>query len=230
MQVSRRERMMTMQTIKIGTVLFLAGALFASGALAQDSADARAIEAERYESEDETLLTRYGLSLTVGGGVSGFTDETMRDTANDGGVWDVRAAFGTHYPVAIEAAYIGSVQSIDAVGLDADAMLLGTAVEGLARVNLIPDGAFNPYFFAGAAWRRYDLTNADTNTSDVTETDNLLEIPTGVGIGYRLGGFVADLRGEFRIANNEDLIREDFGPDRARMHTWAASAKLGYEF
>lgn len=182
------------------------------------------------DAQAEDLLTENGLSLTVGGGGSGFVDDTMRETANVGGTWDVRAAFGTHSPIAIEAGYLGSAQTLDTFGLDEDAILLGTAVEGVARVNLLPDATVNPYFFGGAAWRRYDLTNTDTNTSDVTETDNLLEIPVGVGVGYRISGFVADLRGEFRIADQEDLLRRDIGSERAVLHTWSASAKLGYEF
>jgi hypothetical protein len=209
--------------MKIGAVMFVASALAAGNAVAQDYDDDG-------DDAESGLVTKYGLSITAGGGVAGFTDETLRDTADVGGTWDVRAAFGTHYPIALEAGYIGSAQSIDAVGLDTDAVLVGTAFEGLARVNLLPQDRFNPYFFGGAAWRRYDVTNADTNTSDVSETDNLLEIPVGIGVNYRLSGFVADARGEFRIAGEEDLIRTDLGADNARMHTWSASAKLGYEF
>ncbi|KAB2898081.1 MAG: porin family protein [Kofleriaceae bacterium] len=208
-----------MRTYKLGAVAFLGAALFANGAAAQ-----------AYDEEDEDLLSRIGLALTVGGGVSGFTNEEMRDTADVGGTWDVRAAFGTRSPIALEAGYVGSAQAIDAIGLDTDAVLVGTALEGLARVNLLPEQRINPYFFGGAAWRRYDLTNADTNTSDVVETDNLLEIPVGAGVSYRIAGFVADLRGSFRIATEEDLIRTDVGEESPKLHTWSASAKLGYEF
>lgn len=208
-----------MRTYKLGAVAFLGAALFANGAAAQE-----------YDEDDGDLLARAGLALTVGGGVSGFTNEEMRDTADVGGTWDVRAAFGTRSPIALEAGYVGSAQAIDAIGLDTDAVLVGTAIEGLARVNLLPEQRINPYFFGGAAWRRYDLTNADTNTSDVVETDNLLEIPVGAGVSYRVAGFVADLRGSFRIATEEDLIRTDVGEEAPKLHTWSASAKLGYEF
>lgn len=214
-----------MKTMYLGAVVFAAGALFAKNAAAQDYDDDYGDE-----SSDGSLLTRYGLSLSVGGGVEGFTDQTMRDTTDVGGTWDVRAAYGTHAPIAIEAGYTGSAQAIDAVGLDSDAMLVGTTVEGVVRVNLAPSATLNPYFFGGAGWRRYDLTNTDTNTSDVNDTDNLLEIPAGIGLGYRVGGFVADLRGQLRIATEEDLLRQDLGSDRARLHTWSATAKLGYEF
>ncbi len=171
-----------------------------------------------------------GVSLTVGGGVFGFTDQAMRDTTAAGGMWDVRAAIGTHSPIAVEAAYIGTAQSINSVGLDSNAMLIGTGVEGIARVNLLPRQVVNPYFFGGAAWKRIDLTNTDTNTSDVEEVDNLIEIPVGVGLAYRMSGFILDGRAELRMATEEDLIRNDPDTEDVRLHTWTAGAKLGYEF
>ncbi|KAB2906908.1 MAG: outer membrane beta-barrel protein [Kofleriaceae bacterium] len=171
-----------------------------------------------------------GISLTVGGGVIGFTDESMRDTTSAGGMWDVRAAIGTRSPIAVEAAYIGSAQDINSVGLDDSAVLLGTGVEAVARVNLLPKETVNPYFFGGAAWKRYDLTNTDTNTSDVNDTDNLIEIPVGVGLSYRVSGFLLDVRGSLRMATEEDLIRQDVDTEDVRLHAWTAGAKLGYEF
>lgn len=171
-----------------------------------------------------------GVSLTVGGGVFGFTDSNMNAEAPAGGSWDVRAAIGTHSPIAVEAAYIGTAQDINAIGLDDSAMLLGTGVEGVARVNLLPMAVVNPYFFGGAAWKRYDVTNTDTNTSDINPVDNLIEIPVGVGLGYRMSGFVLDARAELRMATEEDLVRNDPDTDDVRLHTWNAGAKLGYEF
>ncbi len=212
-----------MKTCKLGTVVFFGAALVATGAAAQEYDAAMG-------DEDRNLLSRYGLSVSAGGGVAGFTDESMRDTADVGGTWGVRAALGTRSPIAIEAGYVGSAQAVDALGLDRDAVLLGTAVEGLARVNLLPAERINPYFFGGAAWSRYDIVNAETNTSDISDSDNLLEIPVGAGVSYRIAAFVADVRGEFRVATGEDLVRTDVGEDAPTLHRWSASARLGYEF
>lgn len=210
-----------MKAYKLGTVVFLGASLVATGASAQE------LEGDRDYMD---VISDYGLALTVGGGVSGFTDETMRDSTDVGATWAARAAFGTRSPVGIEAGYLGSAQAVDALGLDTDAVLLGTAIEGLARVNLLPRGEVNPYFFGGAAWRRYDVVNADTNTSDISDSDNLLEIPLGVGVSYRISSFVADVRGELRVATGEDLIRTDVGEDAPGLHSWGASARIGYEF
>jgi hypothetical protein len=171
-----------------------------------------------------------GVSLTVGGGVFGFTDSNMNAEAPAGGMWDVRAAIGTHSPIAAEVAYIGTAQQLDAVGLDSDAMLVGNGVEGVARVNLLPQQIVNPYFFGGVAWKRYDVTNTDTNTSDIASSDDIIEVPVGAGLGYRVSGFVLDARAELRMATEEDLIQNDPDTEDVRLHTWNAGAKLGYEF
>jgi len=210
---------MTTRIEKIGFAVALGGALVATPS-GRASAD-----------EGDNPLQEYGLSLTAGGGVAGFTEEAMRDTADTAGVWNVRAAFGTRFPVALEAAYLGSAQNIDAIGLDSSAVLLGTALEADARVNIIPDGAVQPYAFVGAAWRRYNLTNADVNTSSVEDQDDILEIPMGAGVAYRYQNFLGDVRGEFRATTQEDLLPESGTSDEfVPMHTWGASLRLGYEF
>ena len=179
---------------------------------------------------EDNLVEKYGLSLSVGGGVAGFTEEAMRDTTQTAGIWDVRATFGTRFPVALEAGYLGSAQAIDTLGLDDSAILVGTAVEALARVNVVDRGAWQPYLFAGAAWRRYDLANVDTNTSSVLDQDDLLEIPLGLGLGYRYDDFLFDARAQFRAAAEADMIPTGTGDDAERMDTWGVSARLGYEF
>ena len=57
----------------------------------------------------------------------------------------------------------------------------------------------------------------------------------GAGLSFRTGGFVADVRGTFRAAADQNLILKTpalspTSSDFAPMHTWDASAALGYEF
>ncbi|HTM23123.1 MAG TPA: hypothetical protein VL172_21530 [Kofleriaceae bacterium] len=179
-----------------------------------------------------SLLTEWGMSISAGGGGEGFTDKDMRDSSGNCGAWNVRAQLGTRTPIAFEAAYIGSAQSIDALGLDQDAILLGTAVEGTVRVNILARSAWQPYAFAGGAWRRWNVTNADVNTSDVAEKDDVLEIPMGAGLAYRHRGFVADARGAFRLSTGEDMVPTSTteGGGFQPMHRWSAMGSVGYEF
>ncbi|MDQ3364012.1 MAG: porin family protein [Myxococcota bacterium] len=180
------------------------------------------------------LFDDLGFAIAAGGGVAGFTDETARSITNDGGGWNVRATIGTRIPLAAEVAYIGSVQTIEALGLDDNALLVGNGLQANARLNILRTAAVQPFVFAGVAWRRYDLTRTNTNTSDISDLDNVLEIPVGAGLGFRFSGLLVDLRGEYRAASNEDLmpsLAADIGGNQqAALHRWGANASLGYEF
>jgi len=179
-----------------------------------------------------SLIERYGVEVALGGGVEDFTNDTLRNTTTTGGSWNVRVAVGTRTPLAFEGAYIGSAQPIDALGLDGDAVLLGNGLEALARVNLTQT-EIQPFAFGGLGWRRYSIRNENFNTSAVAESDDVLEIPLGVGVAAKYRGFVFDARGEFRIARQEDLMpalnAEDPTED-ADMHRWAVNANIGYGF
>jgi hypothetical protein len=186
------------------------------------------------EDEEEWSFASIGFGLTIGGGVSGFTDDTFRDTTDDGGNWDVRATIGTRSFIAGEASYLGSAQSIDALGLDDDAVLLGNGLQGNVRVNFTT-AALQPFVYGGVAWRRYEITNDDFNTSDVADDDDVLEIPGGVGLAYKVGGFMLDARAEYRYAFYEDMLPsaiEDFEEpgDAASMHRYSINANVGVEF
>jgi hypothetical protein len=177
---------------------------------------------------DAKLLTPFGLSLTVGAGVSGFTDQDMQDVTDPGASWEARVAAGTREFVGLEAAYIGSVQGVSALGLDSDAVLLGSGLEATARINLVK-GAFQPYFLAGAGWMHYQLENYDTNQSSVNEDDDVLEVPLGLGFGYRYRQVILDARGMFRPAAYSDLIRPQ-GDETISLHSWSALLRGGFEF
>jgi opacity protein-like surface antigen len=146
-------------------------------------------------------------AVTLGGGVSTFTRQDVRDATGTAGNWDLRAAFGTGLPFAIEAAYTGSALSIDALGLDSDAILVGNGLEADLKFQLpLP---VSPYAVIGAGWRNYQIVNTETNTSDIADEDNVLEVPIGVGIGFNGLGMSFDLRGTYRHAFEDDLMGGD---------------------
>ena len=186
------------------------------------------------ESQD-SLFGDYGFAVSAGGGVSDFTSETARGATNTGGGWDVRATIGTRAVIAGELSYLGSAQSINALGLDDSALLLGNGAQADVRLNLTTKNVFQPFFFAGVAWRHYSLQNVDTNTSDVNDSDDVLEIPVGAGIAYRYRGFILDARGEFRPSTNGDLMPSLTQPgpfttdSRASLDRWGVTANVGIE-
>jgi hypothetical protein len=185
------------------------------------------------EPREEDMGTRYGIEVALGGGVEGFTGDSARDFTNDGGAWNVRLGIGNRSPLGFEASYIGSAQSIDALGLDGDSVLVGNGAEGKVRVNFTQDYSVQPFAFAGAAWRHYNLANSDFNTSDIADSDDVLEIPMGAGLAFNYRGFLLDARGEFRLSSGGDLMPslnpENFG-DSASMNRWGVNANIGYQF
>jgi hypothetical protein len=178
--------------------------------------------------EDPVFLHPWGMSLSVGGGVADFVGDELRDMTGVAGTWDVRFGFGTRKLFGIEAAYVGSAQDIDALGLDRNAVLVGHGVEGAVRVNLL-EGVFQPYVFAGAGWRRYTLSQVATNTSDLQSEDDVVELPLGLGLGIHYDRFILDLRGTYRPAEGEDLV-----PARAQtgrtLDSYGLSGHLGFQF
>jgi hypothetical protein len=193
-----------------------------------------------YAWHDEALQSGIGVSTILGGGVAGFTDTTMRDTTSDvGGLWNLRVTLGSHIPLGIDLSYLGTATNINGLPGGQSGTLIGTTVEGALRYNMLPHHIVTPYLFAGVGWQRYDVaeTNVSLSDSGMNDRDNLLEFPMGAGLGYRMNGFVGELRGTFRAATEQNLVlrtasvpgsptSDDFAP----MHTWEASAALGYEF
>ena len=178
----------------------------------------------------EELLHPWGMSLSAGGGVNDFVGDDLREMTGTGGAWDARFVFGTRQYVAIEAAYLGSAQEINALGMEENALLVSNGVEGTVRVNVPTGMALQPYAFGGAAWRRYDLANTDTNTSSVEETDDVLELPVGIGVGYTWKGLIVDARGSYRFAAEEDLVPASDGDGRSTLDNFNVSAHVGIEF
>ena len=177
---------------------------------------------------EQSIYDRYGIAVSLGGGVEGFTGDTMRSTTDPGGGWNVRLGVGLKSPLSLEAAYIGSAQNIDALGLTGDALLVGNGAQANARLNLTGGMAVQPFIFGGAAWKRYQIMNEDANTSALIDDDDLVEFPLGIGIGGRFSGLNLDLRGEYRIATDADLISRT-NPD-ARMDRFGVNASIGMAF
>lgn len=190
------------------------------------------------------LLTPFGMSVALGGGVVNFFDSDTRNFTGPGGSWEARLTVGTRSPLAFEAAYVGSAQNVQALGLDNDAVLVGTSFEGDARLNLTTM-AVQPYLFGGIGYTQYNIANADFNTSSVEDEEHMGHIPMGAGIGWQYGGLLLDVRGTVRAAFNDALRNpdeadsgggDDVGPDeneipgRAELDTWNVTGRVGFEF
>ena len=175
---------------------------------------------------------RRNLSLSLGGGISNFTDQTLQERTGMSGAYEARLGFGMSSIIGLEAAYVGTAGSIDTLGLDDEAMLISNGVEGLARVNL---GTFavQPYVVGGASWIRYSVVNDSFNTSDVRDSDSVLAVPFGGGISSYIGdsGLMVDARFTFRKTFDDDLVRPTpSNSDGSGLDNWMATLRLGYTF
>ncbi|MBX3155050.1 MAG: outer membrane beta-barrel protein [Deltaproteobacteria bacterium] len=187
-----------------------------------------------YGWHDPRLMSGIGIGVIVGGGITGFTSQAMRDiVSNDvGGQWDARVTIGTHIPIALDLQYQGTAQSLQTLSGFDNGTLIGTALEGMARWNILPHFSFNPYIFGGLGWQNYNVTNRNFSraATGLASSDNSLSIPLGAGLSWRDGsGLVADLRGTFRFAADQDLLLEPNG-SQADLWTWGVSAQIGWEF
>lgn len=199
------------------------------------------IDALSYDWNDPRVASGIGISTSLGGGVAGFQDKTLRNATSDvGGLWDLRVTLGTRLPIALDVSYVGTATGLRGLAGRRSGNLIGTTVEGAARWNMLPHAAFTPYVFGGAGWTRYDVTQNNVSLSDagMNPSDNLIEIPAGLGVSWRAYGLTADVRGTYRYTMDQNLIlknptgtvtstnSDDFAP----MHSWEASAAIGYEF
>jgi hypothetical protein len=176
--------------------------------------------------------TGIGFGISAGGGLTGFTDETTRDFFGTGPTWDVRVIVGARQFLALEASYVGSSQSFARAERlpGVDSSIVGTGIEADLRVNL-GTGRFQPYGFAGLGWMRYDV-RVEGERANVPSDDDILTIPVGAGVTYRMQPLLFDARATYRRAYDDEML----DPDRvdvarsSRLDSWTATARIGLEF
>jgi opacity protein-like surface antigen len=214
-------------------VVTVANVFVGHAALADDFDNA--YDAPAYDSyawSEPRLASRIGIGAAIGVGFGQFTDDRATTAlATEQLGWSFRATFGTHIPIGIEGSYVGTLSNID-TPLDDNARLLGTEFDAVARWNILPHYAWNPFVFGGVGWQRYDVTHADLSVADtgISDSDELAVFPVGAGIAYRgSSGLTLDVRGTYHAASESDLIVDSAGV-RADLDSWDASAALGYEF
>jgi opacity protein-like surface antigen len=187
-----------------------------------------------YSWYEPSLLTGIGVGIIVGGGISGFQDQSLRDAMADKvqGTWNGLVSIGTHIPLGIDLSYVGTADDVRQFRGQSNGTLIGTAVEGALRLNLVPHYAVNPYIFGGVGWQHYDVHNMAFATADtgMMGSDDEVEFPVGAGISFRdVSGWLLDLRGSYHAFPTSTLVRETNG-GFADNNYWTASANLGFEF
>lgn len=171
----------------------------------------------------EMMSNSIGWSASVGAGTFTYSSMSVRGMTGIPGTWDARFLVGTRRLFAGELAYIGGAQGISALGLDNSAVLLSNGVEGAVRLHAFRSN-LQPYLSVGVAWKYLSIQNSRFNTSDVLNSDNLVEIPAAIGFSYRYRSLLTDLRLGYRAAFATKII-----PNR-NLSSWDMGLRVGYEF
>lgn len=217
--------MKTITTIILST---LGLALAASGA-----AHAQPSEDYDYQWQESHLPSDFGIATVLGGGVSGFTESSLRRlTSNVEGLWNLRVTLGSHDTFALDFDYVGTAGSINLPAGLPSSTLVGTNFNAALRYSLWPALAMTPYAFGGAGYQHYKITGMSPPAdSGIRDSDTFAVFPLGLGFAYRDRGLVIDVRGTLRLAADSNLIASSTTPGGfVSMHTWEASAGAGYEF
>ena len=198
--------------------------------------DLTRVENEKRDVIKDAIFTPMGLYGLVGGGATNFTQPGVAGPTSVGGYWDAKLGIGTRSILGAEVGYVGSSRDVQALGLNSDAYMLGNGVEAVARLNvpITPEKSkvlVEPFTFAGAGWSHYNIMSAHNNTSDINDTDDVVAIPLGVGLGLGYSGFTLDGRVTYRHTLDSDMFgssNSSFASDA--LNSWAAGAALGFEF
>jgi hypothetical protein len=179
--------------------------------------------------------TRFGWAFMAGGAYSDFTQSDMRNRTSGGGAWDARVVGGTNSVVGFEAAYIGSANSIQTLGLTANnPALVSNGVEGTLRVNApfhTGESLLEPYGFVGLGWSHYNINNYNSNfgtVSDFSRSDNVMNVPIGGGFAYGYRAFIIDARASWTPTYYNNLLVNANGS--GTLNTWQAGGQVGFKF
>ncbi len=169
-------------------------------------------------------FTRVGVTATVGGGVTGFTDSAMQGIAGAGLAWNARVAVGSRWPFALELGYLGTGTTLSSMG---NATLEGETLDAALRYAVTPRARWTPYAQIGVGWRVFHVVGASTQLMPpgMWTSDRSLVVPASVGMQFRLGtGIVLDTRGTYRASEGPAMVRDATG-----MDAWEVTLSLGAE-
>lgn len=183
----------------------------------------------------EAPISRVGTMLQVGAGATNFTENGPQRVTNPGMSWDVRGVLGSRSLIGLEGAYVGSLQDVEAPGLDNRAMLTSNGVEGALRINApvtIGDGLISPYGFGGIGYKRYEIAwDQGTTSGSIAQHDDTLTVPVGVGLSAGLMGVTLDARATYRQTFMTELVGDSESSwDASSLNHWQLGGGLGFEF
>jgi hypothetical protein len=175
-----------------------------------------------------------GMALLVGGGYEDFTSSNARSLTKGGGSWNARIVAGTRSFVGLEAAYVGTANNVNVLGLNAStSTVVGNGLEGALRLQVPIMAGYNmiePFGFVGLGWMNYRLTNNRAALSDFSNrSDNVMTVPLGGGVAYTYKMFTVDARASWTPTYYNNLIINTASGNN-RLDHWGIGGNLGVAF
>ncbi len=137
-----------------------------------------------------------GLSLTLGGGVEGYTGG-LAPELNPGPAYGVQAEFRPTNVFGLELAYSGAVNNLDARlrgGSTNSPDLVRNGGQAALTLGLTATPV-QPYVLGGVGFSDYNFRGAAAEFRD----DTVGNVPVGAGLRTHIGDFTADLARELQL-------------------------------
>jgi hypothetical protein len=165
---------------------------------------------EPQEVKTESKANMRGLTVTVGGGLEGYTGG-LAPEINPGPAFGVQAELRPSRVLGIELGYSGAVNELD----DRVAPLGGTDGPDLVRnggqaaltVGLTA-APVQPYLLGGIGFSDYNFRVAGSSFGNFSD-DTVGNVPVGAGIRTHIGSFTADLRANYNFLFDQDFSGVD---------------------
>ena len=180
----------------------------------------------------QTWGSRFGWAFMVGGQYQDFTNDVMRNQTQGGGGWAARFIGGTRSFVGFEAAYVGTAQRIQPLGVSTNQNLVSNGLEGTLRINIpimLYDNLLEPYGFVGLGWSYYSISNFNNVAlSDFNGHDNVMTVPVGGGFAYGYKGFLVDARANWTPTYYNNLLVNN--GNTGTLNHWGVGGNVGFNF
>jgi hypothetical protein len=162
------------------------------------------IPTEPIKEKKESKADMRGLTLTVGGGVEGYSGALAPDI-NPGPAYGVQADIKPSKVLGLELGYSGAVNNLDASiggGASSGPDLVRNGGQAALTFGLAATPV-QPYVLGGIGFSDYNFRGSAAAFRD----DTVGNVPVGAGLRTHIGDFTADLR-----ANYNFLFDQDFAP------------------
>jgi opacity protein-like surface antigen len=171
------------------------GALVGLAVLTLGAGSALARASDRIDSK--------GLSMTVGGGVEGYT-EALAPRIELGPTYGVTVGLRVNRRLGLEVGYSGAAHELDTGapgGATRGMDLIRNGAHAVATVGLTPT-TLQPYVMGGLGFSGYNIRGGMPGFGD----DTVGNIPLGAGVRTTFGTFTADARLHYNLLFDQQLV------------------------